>query len=37
MENVGPLLSEMGDLVTQLQGMEKAEFLNAVFAKVFTN
>lgn len=37
MENVGPLLSEKGDIVTQLQGMEKGEFLNAVFAKVLTN
>ena len=32
-ENMGPLLSEMGDLVTQ--DMEKAEVLNAFLAPVF--
>lgn len=36
-EIVGPLLKEMGDMVSQVRGMEKAEFLNAVFAKIFTN
>ena len=34
-ENVGPLLNEAGDLVTQ--DMEKAEVLNAFFASVFTS
>ncbi|KAK4831130.1 hypothetical protein QYF61_015433 [Mycteria americana] len=34
-ENVGPLLNEMGDLVTQ--DMEKAEELNAAFALVLTS
>ncbi|KAK4806831.1 hypothetical protein QYF61_005627 [Mycteria americana] len=34
-ENVGPLLNEMGDLVTQ--DMEKAEVLNVSFASVFTS
>ncbi|KAK4807033.1 hypothetical protein QYF61_000362 [Mycteria americana] len=34
-ENVGPLLNEIGDLVTQ--DMEKAEVLNAAFASVFTS
>ncbi|GAB0185935.1 mitochondrial enolase superfamily member 1 [Grus japonensis] len=34
-ENVGPLLNEMGDLVTL--NMEKAELLNAFFASVFTS
>ncbi|GAB0208674.1 hypothetical protein GRJ2_003333100 [Grus japonensis] len=34
-ENVGPLLNEAGDLVTQ--DMEKAEVLNTVFASVFTS
>lgn len=29
--------NDMRDLITQLQGMEKAKFLNGVFAKVFTN
>lgn len=32
-ENMGPLLNEMGDLVTQ--DMEKAGELNAAFASVF--
>jgi len=34
-ENVGPLLNEKGDLITQ--EMEKAEVLNAAFASVFTS
>jgi len=32
---MGPLLSDMGDLVTD--DMEKAEVLNALFASVFTS
>jgi len=34
-ENVGPLLSETGDLVTQ--DTEKAEVLNVSFVSVFTS
>ncbi|GAB0204227.1 mitochondrial enolase superfamily member 1 [Grus japonensis] len=33
-ENVGPLLTEVGDLV--MEDTEKAELLNAFFASVFT-
>jgi len=33
-ENVGPLLNEVGDLVTD--DTEKVELLNAFFASVFT-